>query len=73
MVMMVIGLVLGQSLMVVCNTGVLLYAKVCPLYNVNNIVYKHFDRSLHDESLDPTCDKILDLYLLQFLRYWDSN
>ena len=30
---MVMGLVLGQSLMVI-STIVLLYAKVCPLYNV---------------------------------------
>ena len=59
------GLVLGQSLMVIFTTGVLLYAKVSPLYNVlwecivvvytNYIVYKHFDRSLHVGSLDPTC------------------
>ena len=59
-------LILGQSLMVISSTGVLLYAKVSPLYNVlwechcccllvNYIVYKHFDRSLHIGSLDPTC------------------
>ena len=51
-------LVLGQSLIVLCSTGVLLYAKVCPLYNVlwecNVVVYKHFDRSLHVGSSDPT-------------------
>ena len=45
---------------------VLLYAKVSPLCNVlreclcyslhiNYIVYKHFDRSLHVGSSDPTC------------------
>ena len=60
------GLVLGQSLMVISSTGVLLHAKVSPLYNVlqewlcgclqvNYIVYKHFDRSLHVRSSDPTC------------------
>ena len=42
--MVVMGLVLGQSLMVVCSNGVLLYAKVCPLYNVlweyNVVVYR---------------------------------
>ena len=30
----VMGLVLGQSLMVISTAGILLYAKVCPLYNV---------------------------------------
>ena len=30
----VMGLLLGQSLMVICITGILLYAKVSPLYNV---------------------------------------
>ena len=42
--MVVMGLVLGQSLIVVCNTGILLYAKVCPLYNImwecNVVVYR---------------------------------
>ena len=31
---MVMRLVLGQSLMVISSTGVLLYAKVSPLYNI---------------------------------------
>ena len=31
---MVMGLVLGQSLIVIYSTVVLLYAKACPLYNV---------------------------------------
>ena len=30
----VMGLVLGQTLMVISTTGILLYAKVSPLYNV---------------------------------------
>ena len=30
----VMGLVLGQSLMVISTTGIMLYAKVSPLYNV---------------------------------------
>ena len=30
----VMRLILGQGLMVICTTGVLLYAKVSPLYNV---------------------------------------
>ena len=30
----VMGLVLGQSLMVISKTGIMLYAKVSPLYNV---------------------------------------
>ena len=52
--------------MVISIMGILLYAKVSPLYNVlwewlccclqvNYIVYKHFDRSLHMRLLDPTC------------------
>ena len=32
--MLVIGLVLGPSLMVISITGILLYPKVSPLYNV---------------------------------------
>ena len=32
--MLVKGLVLGQCLMLISSTGILLYAKVCPLYNV---------------------------------------
>ena len=32
--MVVVGLVLGQSLMVISTTDILLYAKVCPLYHV---------------------------------------
>ena len=57
----VMGLVLGQSLMVISTTDILLYTKVSPLYNVlwdclhvKYTVYQHFGRSLHIESLDPT-------------------
>ena len=57
--MLVMGLVLGQSLMVISTIGILLYAKVSLLYNVLweciVVVYKHFDRLLHVVSLDPTC------------------
>ena len=57
--MLVMDLVLGQSLMVIPTTSILLYAKVCPLYNVLweciVVVYKHFDKSLHIESSGPTC------------------
>ena len=60
------GLVLGQSLMVISTTGILLYAKVFPFINVfievyccclhvSYIVYKHFHRPLHIGSSDPTC------------------
>ena len=60
------GLLLGQSLIVILSTGVLLYANISPLYNVlrechccclqvNYIVYKTFDRFLHIGSLNPTC------------------
>ena len=31
---LVMGLVLGQSLMLLSTMGIMLYAKVCPLYNV---------------------------------------
>ena len=31
---LVMGLVLGQSLMFISTTGILLYAKECPIYNV---------------------------------------
>ena len=31
---LVMGLVLGQSLMVISKTGIMFYAKVSPLYNV---------------------------------------
>ena len=31
---LVMGLVLGQRLMLISSMGILLYAKVCPLYNV---------------------------------------
>ena len=32
--MVVMGLVLGQSLLVISATDIVLYAKVCPFYNV---------------------------------------
>ena len=61
---LVMGLVLGQRLMVISTTSILLYAKVSPLYNVlweyivvvytKYIIFKHFDRSLHIGSSDPT-------------------
>ena len=57
--MLVMVLVLGQCLMAISITGMLLYAKVSPLYNVLweciVVVYKHFDRSLHVGSSNPTC------------------
>ena len=57
--MLVMGLVLAQSLMAISTTGMLLYAKVSLLYNVLweciVVVYKHFYRSLHVGSSDPTC------------------
>ena len=59
--MLVMGLVLGQSLMVISTIDILLYATVPPLYNILwkciVVVYKHFDRSLHVGSLDPTCEQ----------------
>ena len=63
--------------MAISIKGILLYAKVSPLYNVlqeciviNYIVSKHFDRSLRVEKLEPTCVQISDLYLSRFVRYW---
>ena len=57
--MLVMGLVLGQSLMVISTMDILLYAKVSLLYNVLweciVVVYKHLDRSLHIGSSVPTC------------------
>ena len=57
--MLVMGLVLGQSLMVISTTDILLYAKVSLLYNVLLecivVVYKYFDRSLHVGLSDLTC------------------
>ena len=58
--MLVMGLVLGPSLMIISIAGILLYAIVYPLYNVLweciVVVYKlNFDKSLHIASLDTTC------------------
>ena len=76
----VIGVVLGQSFMVISSTGVLLYAKVSPFYillweclccclQVNYILTGIC--TLDHQTL-LVC-KISGLYLLWFLRYWDSN
>ena len=78
----VMRLVLGQSLIIISNTDVLLYAKVSPPYivlwewfccclQVHYIVYKHFDRSLHMGSLSPTC--VQNFRPVPLTRYWDSN
>ena len=58
------GLVLGQSLMVISTMGIMLYAKVSPfimyygsallLFTHKIHCLKHFGRSLHIVSLDPT-------------------
>ena len=66
--MLMMGLVLGQSTIVISSMGILLYAKVSTLYNVLweciVVVYKHFDKSLHVGSSDPTYVQNSDLYLL---------
>ena len=69
--MLVMGLVLGPSLMIVSTTGILLYAKVYPLYKVLweciVVVYNIFVRSLHIGSLGHwtlLVYIISDLYLL---------
>ena len=59
--------------------GILLYAKLSPLYNVlwewlccclqvNHIVYKHFDRSLHVVSSDPTCVQVFRPVFITFFE-----
>ena len=62
--MLVIGLVLWQSVMAISTVDILLYAQsIFPLcitgvhccLHANNIVYKHFDSSLHIRSLDQIC------------------
>ena len=64
-------LVLGQSMMVISTTSILLYAKVYPFFNVLweciVVVYEHFVRLLHVGSSDLT------YYLLQFLRFKLKN
>ena len=45
--MLVMWLVLGQSLMVIFGTGVPLYAKLSPLYNVLQVSLLLFTRKLH--------------------------
>ena len=78
------GLVLGQSLMVIFTTGILLYVKVSLLYNVlwECIVVVYTQTTLFTNILTDQCTsdhwsllvyKISDLYLLWFLRYRDSN
>ena len=54
--MRVMGFVLGPSLMAISIMGILLYLP-CIMYYGNGFVvaYKHFDKSLHIGSLDPTC------------------
>ena len=45
--MLVMGLVFGQSLMVISAMGILLYAKVSLLYNVYGNALLLFTRKLH--------------------------
>ena len=64
--MLVMGLVLGQCLMLISSTGILLYAKVCPLYNVL------WDCIVVVYTLTTLFTKICEVsytYLLGFLRY----
>ena len=54
--MSVMGLVLGPSLMVISITGILLYVKVSPLYNVLwECIIVLFTRNLH--CLQTYCEK----------------
>ena len=46
---------------------------LCCCLQVNYIVYKYFDRSLHVRSSDPTCVQYFKSVPLTVLRYWDSN
>ena len=60
--MLVMGLVLGPSLMLISIMGIICKS-ISPLYCITGvhclhviyIVYKHFDRSLQIGSSDPTC------------------
>ena len=76
---LVMGLVLGQSLMITSTMGIQLYAKVSPLYNVlwECIVVVYTKNTLFTNILTGHCMlshqtlhmfKISDLYLLRFLR-----
>ena len=80
----VMGLVFGQSLMVISSMGILLYAKISPHYNVlwECIVVVYTYTTLFTNILAGRGTlghwtllryKISDLHLLRFLRYWDSN
>ena len=76
---LVMGLVLGQSLMIISTVGILLYAKVSPLYNVlwECIVVVYTLSTLFTNVLAGHCTlshwtllryKFSDLHLLQFLK-----
>ena len=60
--MVAMGLVLGQSLMFISTTGIMLCKSISPLsciggccLHLTYMVYKHFDRSLHVGSSETTC------------------
>ena len=77
---LVMGLILGQSLIVISTTGILLYAKVSPLYNVlwewlcclhiNYIVYKHFNTWVHVGPQSLGVCEVSYTYLLGCWRYY---
>ena len=60
----VMGLVLGQSLMVISTMGILLYAKVSPLYNVLCALLL-FTRKVHCLQIlwQVNADRVIDPYL----------
>ena len=78
--MLVMGLVLGPSLMFISIMGIICKS-ISPLYCITGvhclhviyIVYKHFDRSLQIGLSDPTCEQNSDLYLIRFLGFKLKN
>ena len=81
---LVMGLVLGQSLMLISTTGILLCAKVSPLYNVlwECIVVIYTLTTLFTNIWIHECTfghqslgvcKVSYTYLLRCLRYWEKH
>ena len=65
-------LVLGQSLMFISTTGILLYAKVCPLYVGMHCCCLHINYIVYVGSSDPTCVqnfRSIPLTIFEILRF----
>ena len=81
---LVMGLVLGQSLMDIPTMGILLYAKYLPFIMYYGSALLLFTRKVHclqtfwqviaHRVIGPYLGtKFHTWHLLRFLRYWDSN